>query len=239
MDDKWKETQWDYGVQQDELARGDKDREEAIARIYNHLQAGGSADGLPPDLVAQSGLSAMEIQAIANNSAHQREQSDQKFAAEMAESQASTAAKYASASKTSSGSKGSSGSTKDKYQDKSSNYCRIKSRASDLDDVEEVQAYLDRMISLYEFTGGKTGISEEEAAEMFALDLGYDPEDLYDDTDDVPGGGVPQTYDEFVSATGFSGIMNPDDFEKHMGKSGGKQYKNYQEYLNAMYQKYK
>ena len=82
---------------------------------------------------------------------------EDQFAADLAASKAATAAKYASSSKTSSGG-GSGGSGKDKYQDKSSNYYRIQKQAAGYDDVEDVQAYLDRMID-------QGYITAEEAAE--------------------------------------------------------------------------
>ena len=89
-------TEWDYKVQQDALSRGDQDRQEAISRIYNYLQAGGTVAGLPQDLVQGSGLSTMELEALAADFAKQRSQSDQQFAADLAASKAATAAKYKS-----------------------------------------------------------------------------------------------------------------------------------------------
>lgn len=118
--DKRYGAEWDYKVEQDALAHGDQDRQEAVSRIYNHLQAGGSVEGLPPDLVQQSGLSTMELEALASDFSKQRSQSDQKFEADLAESKASAAAKYASAAKTSgrSGSgKSGAGGTAGKWDD--------------------------------------------------------------------------------------------------------------------------
>lgn len=96
LNEQWKQKEWDYGVEQDQLAREDQDREEAIARIYNYVDNGGDVAGIPAELLEQSGLSAVELEARAAEAATQRSQRDQKFAAEMAESQASTAAKYKS-----------------------------------------------------------------------------------------------------------------------------------------------
>lgn len=199
-------TEWDYKVQQDALSRGDQDRQEAISRIYNYLQAGGTVAGLPQELVQSSGLSTMELEALAADFAKQRSQSDQQFAADLAASKAATAAKYASSSKTSSGG-GSGGSSKDKYQDKSSNYYRIQKQAAGYDDVEDVQAYLDRMID-------QGYITAEEAAEMFTLDLGWNPDDLsgMEDVSATPGEQThPSLYEKVAEA-----IQDPKKWNEFM-----------------------
>lgn len=46
---------------------------------------------------------------------------------------------------------------------------------------------------------------------------------------------VPTTYQEFVAATGYSGIMTPSEW----ARSGTKAHGSYQAYLAAMYEKYK
>ena len=199
-------TEWDYKVQQDALSRGDQDRQEATSRIYNYLQAGGTVAGLPQELVQSSGLSTMELEALAADFAKQRSQSDQQFAADLAASKAATAAKYASSSKTSSGG-GSGGSSKDKYQDKSSNYYRIQKQAAGYDDVEDVQAYLDRMID-------QGYITAEEAAEMFTLDLGWNPDDLsgMEDVSATPGEQThPSLYEKVAEA-----IQDPKKWNEFM-----------------------
>lgn len=199
-------TEWDYKVQQDALSRGDQDRQEAISRIYNYLQAGGTVAGLPQELVQSSGISTMELEALAADFAKQRSQSDQQFAADLAASKAATAAKYASSSKTSSGG-GSGGSSKDKYQDKSSNYYRIQKQAAEYDDVEDVQAYLDRMID-------QGYITAEEAAEMFTLDLGWNPDDLsgMEDVSATPGEQThPSLYEKMAEA-----IQDPKKWNEFM-----------------------
>lgn len=225
-------TEWDYKVQQDALSRGDQDRQEAISRIYNYLQAGGTVAGLPQELVQSSGLSTMELEALAADFAKQRSQSDQQFAADLAASKAATAAKYASSSKTSSGG-GSGGSSKDKYQDKSSNYYRIQKQAAGYDDVEDVQAYLDRMID-------QGYITAEEAAEMFTLDLGWNPDDLSGMEEEGGTGGTPKTYKEFSAATGNPKIYTQSEFQGHKsrGSSSVAKYKDYQDYLAQKYREY-
>lgn len=225
-------TEWDYKVQQDALSRGDQDRQEAISRIYNYLQAGGTVAGLPQELVQSSGLSTMELEALAADFAKQRSQSDQQFAADLAASKAATAAKYASSSKTSSGG-GSGGSSKDKYQDKSSNYYRIQKQAAGYDDVEDVQAYLDRMID-------QGYITAEEAAEMFTLDLGWNPDDLSGMEEEGGTGGTPKTYEEFSAATGNPNIYTQSEFQmrKSRGSSSVAKYKDYQDYLAQKYREY-
>lgn len=47
----------------------------------------------------------------------------------------------------------------------------------------------------------------------------------------------PETYKEFCSATGYSGIMTKSEFEKHTKVK--EKYRNYKEYLEAMYKLYK
>lgn len=233
VDDQWKQTQWDYGVQQDELARGDQDREEAIARIYNYVDNGGDVAGIPTELLEQSGLSTVELEARAAEAATQRSQRDQKHDAEIAESQASTAAKYASMSK---GSGGGGGKTSDDSATHSPDYADVKKTAAGYDDEDAAREYLYSMIDRNN-QNPEEGVTAEEAEKIFHVILGYGLEP--EQEDDVVSGGAPTTYDEFVAATGKTVIMDEDDFEKHMGKSGGTQYKNYQEYLNAMYRKYK
>lgn len=148
----------------------------------------------------------MELEALAADFAKQRSQSDQQFAADLAASKAATAAKYASSSKTSSGG-GSGGSSKDKYQDKSSNYYRIQKQAAGYDDVEDVQAYLDRMID-------QGYITAEEAAEMFTLDLGWNPDDLsgMEDVSATPGEQThPSLYEKVAEA-----IQDPKKWNEFM-----------------------
>lgn len=225
-------TEWDYKVQQDALSRGDQDRQEAISRIYNYLQAGGTVAGLPQDLVQGSGLSTMELEALEADFAKQRSQSDQQFAADLAASKAATAAKYSSASKGSGGSSG--GSTKDKYQDKSSNYYRIQKQAAGYDDVEDVQAYLDRMID-------QGYITAEEAAEMFTLDLGWNPDDLSGMEDEGGTSGTPKTYNELVAvAPPGKTPYTQSAFEsrKRQNSSSVAKYKDYQDYLAQKYREY-
>lgn len=232
-DDRYNQ-EWEYKQSQDVLSRGDTERQNALDRISTYLASGGKAENLDDALVATSGLTDVELASLEAEFARQRSMEDERFAMDKAESNAAIQAKTASTNKSSGGSSSSS-STKDKYQDKSSNYYRIKATAAEYGDAEDVQAYLDRMIE-------QGYITVEEGAEMFALDLGYDPSDL-SGMDDVGvySSGAPTTFDELRAA--FPNKPRPHDERdfkeaKSRGESWAVQYKTYQDYLTGMYEKW-
>ena len=75
-------------------------------------------------------------------------------------------------------------------------------------------------------------ITMDEAVYIYDVVLGGSPvmEEL-----------VPTSYEEFVAKTGNSGIMSASDFGRARDSSAGRVagYKDYQDYLRAMYEKYK
>lgn len=149
VDDQWRQTQWDYGVQQDALAREDQDRQEAVSRIDAYLQAGGAVDGIPLELLRQSGFSDMEINALAAHYAKLNSQSDQEFNAKMAASQA----------------KGKGGDEDEIEDTESAAYKDVTKKALSYDTPEEAKRYLERMVDA-------GAITPKESAYIYQVLLG-------------------------------------------------------------------
>ena len=118
-------------------------------------------------------------------------------------------------------------STPDKPQN-SNAYDSVLKKATNLlkdGSMEDAESYLNNMVD-------NEYITVDEAVYIYDVVLGGSPvmEEL-----------VPTSYEEFVSKTGNSGIMSAREFEKAQASSAGRTagYKNYQDYLSAMYEKYK
>lgn len=161
-DDQWRQTKWDYGVQQDALAREDQDRQEAVSRIDTYLQAGGAVDGIQPELLEQSGFSDVEINALAAYYAKLNSQSDQEFNAKMAANQA----------------KGKSGGGTEDTE--SAAYTDVAKKAAKYDEPEEAKGYLERMVD-------SGAIRPEEAAYIYQVLLGGEPAEPEEEIQEAAG----------------------------------------------------
>ena len=121
---------------------------------------------------------------------------------------------------------GSSGGGGDDTPQESDRYSDIRKNAMGYDDPEDAEAYLNRMVD-----GGY--ITADEAYNIFMVDLGGDVGGV----DTVVS--VPTTFEEFSAKTGYPGIMTESEFRRAGGTGRTKGYANYQDYLAAMWEKYK
>ena len=187
---------------------------EAQDRINAYLAAYGSVADLDPALVETSGYTASELAALEQYYANQKAQ------------EAAAAAKKNTGSGSGGGTGGSGGrsSGSGSGNSTSADYTNVRKKAMSYDNLNDAEDYLNRAVD-------NGYITSDEAYKIYMVDLGGNPS----------ANNVPTTYEEFAAKTGNSGIMTPSEFAdaRSAGSGRARSYANYQDYLAAMWEKYR
>lgn len=135
------------------------------------------------------------------------------------------AQQFAAANAASSGTRDSSdGSRRRSENPTSPDYTNVRKKAMSYDNLNDAEDYLNRAVD-------NGYITSDEAYKIYMVDLGGNPS----------ANSVPTTYEEFAAKTGNSGIMTPSEFAdaRSAGSGRARSYANYQDYLAAMWEKYR
>lgn len=182
---------------------------DAQNRINAYLAAGGKVSELDKALIAASGYTASEL------TAQEQYYAQQFAAANAAANAASSGTRYSS---------GGSSRRRSSGNSTSADYTNVRKKAMSYDNPNDAEDYLNRAVD-------NGYITSDEAYKIYMVDLGGDPS----------ANSVPTTYEEFAAKTGNSGIMTPSEFAdaRSAGSGRARSYANYQDYLAAMWEKYR